>query len=231
MALSLSLDPFLPNKMSLLRSIRMIFPEWKEDNVLPAGLSHVETSGNSTIASYTWSGGNIRRARLCELNVPGKFTAETIVIYPDSSTMTPIFGTEYISIANKKFFGAIDFHPLAQDESYLKTYIDEYLYDFPARSVEDSKFYDLSTHFSSKFWIKKSEVDFREEYIDWVDRYMSRYRAALEGGESWFDSRQAHINYDRHMAEKDPAHGILKSYFSAEFADFYVQKFLFDESA
>ena len=60
---------------------------------------------------------------------------------------------------------------------------------------------------------------------------MSRYRAALEGGESWFDSRQAHTNYDRHMAERDPAHGILKSYFSAEFADFYVQKFLFDESA
>ena len=209
----------------------MIFPEWEENNVLPTGLSHVETSGSATITSYTWSGEHIRRARLCELDVPGKFTAETIVIYPNWDTMTPIFGTEYISIANKKFFGAIDFHPLAQNESYIKEYIDEYLYDFPARSVEDSKFYDLSTYFSSKFWIKKSEVDFRDEYVDWVDRYMSRYRLALAEGGPGFDSHQAHINYDKHMAEKDPAHGILKSYFSAEFADFYVQKFLFDESA
>ena len=217
--------------MSLLRSIRMTFPEWKEDNLLPPGLSHVEVSGNATITSYTWSGENIRRARLCVLNVPEKFAAETIVIYPHWSTMTPIFGTEYISIANKKFFGAIDFHPLSQDETYIKEYIDEYLYDFPVRNVEDSKFYDLSTYFSSKFWIKKSEADFRNEYMDWTDKYLSRYRMALDGGESWFDSCQAHIDYDKHMAEKDPAHGILKSYFSSEFADFYIQKFLFDQSA
>lgn len=214
--------------MSLLRSIRTIFPEWEENNVFPVGLSHVEKGRDAVITSYTWSGENIRRARLCELNVPGKFTAETTVIYPDPSTMTPIFGTEYISIANKKFFGAIDFHPLSQDETYIKAYIDEYLYDFPARSVEGSKFYDISTYFSSKFWIKKSDVDFHEEYADWTDRYMSRYRMALEGGEARFDNHQAHANYDKHMAEKDPAHGILKSYFSQEFADFYVNKFLFD---
>lgn len=218
--------------MSLLRSVRMSFPEWEGSHILlPEGLSCVVVSGNATIRSYAWSGKNIRRARLCELNVPGKFTAETLVIYPNWATMTPIFGTEYISIADRKFFGAIDFHPLAQDETYTKNYVDEYLYDFPHRSVEDSKFYDLSTYFSSKFWIKKSTTDFHQEYMDWVDRYMSRYRMALEGGESWFDNRQAHNDYDKHMAENDPAHGILKSYFSEEFANFYVQNFLFDQSA
>lgn len=216
--------------MSLIRSIRMTFPEWEETNSLPEGLDHIKTEGAAEIRSYTWSGEIIRRARVCELSVPGKFTAETLVIYPSWETDTPIFGTEYITIADKKFFGAIDFHPLSQDPTYIKTQIDEYLYDFPARSSEDSKFYDLSTYFSSKFWSKKATSGFFEEYADQVDRYMGRYRMALMDGEMGGDNRQAHINYDTHMAANDPAHGILKAYFSEEFADFYVNKFLFDLS-
>lgn len=216
--------------MSLTRSIRMNFPEWEENNFLPPGLEHTVTEGTATIKSYTWTGETIRRARACELDIPGKFTAETLVVYPSWETDTPIFGTEYITIADKKYFGAIDFHPLSQEESYLKTHIDEYLYDFPPRSAEDSKFYDLSKYFSSKFWIKKSDKDFRSEYADWVDRYMGRYRMALMDGTLGSNNMDAHVAYDRHMAANDPAHGILKAYFSQEFADFYVNKFLFDLS-
>lgn len=216
--------------MSLIRSIRMNFPEWEETNSLPEGLGHIKIEGDAEIRSYTWSGEIIRRARACELLIPGKFTAETLVIYPNWETDTPIFGTEYITIANKKFFGAIDFHPLSQEETYIKSQIDEYLYDFPSRTVEDSKFYDFSKYFSTKFWTKKSNLDFKSEYIDWVDRYMGRYRMALMDGKMVGDNRQAHVDYDTHMAANDPAHGILKSYFSEEFADFYVNKFLFDLS-
>ena len=139
--------------MSLLRAIRMNFPEWEDNSLLPSGLERIKTEKNAEIHSYPWQGPDIRRARLCELSISGKFTAETLVIYPNWDVETPIFGTEYITIANKKFFGAIDFHPLSQDESYLKTWIDGYLGDFLARSVEESKFYDLSKYFSSKFWI------------------------------------------------------------------------------
>lgn len=206
----------------------MNFPEWEDNSYLPAGLERIKTEKNAEIHSYSWQGPDIRRARLCELSISGKFTAETLVIYPNWDVETPIFGTEYITIANKKFFGAIDFHPLSQDESYLKTWIDGHLGDFPARSVEESKFYDLSKYFSSKFWIKKSEQDFHDEYLDQVDRYAVRFRKALESGKRGESNKQAHIDYDTHMAVNDPAHGILKSYFSAEFANFYVNSFLFD---
>lgn len=217
--------------MSLLRSVRINFPEWEQDSsLLPESLAPEKTEGDAVLRSYVWSGETIRRARLCEFEVPGKFTAETLVVYPSLETMTPIFGTEYITIANKKFFGAIDFHPLSQDPSYTGKYIDEYLYDFPLRTAERSKFYDLSTYFSSRFWIKKSDADFHDEYIDWTDRYLGRYRMALMDGEIGESNKDFHVAYDKHMAENDPAHGILKSYFSAEFADFYVKEFLFDLS-
>lgn len=216
--------------MSLVKSVRFTFPEWEENNVFPAGLDHIKVNNEAEIRSYTWNGEIIRRARACELVIPGKFTAETLVIYPHSETDTPIFGTEYITIADKKFFGAIDFHPLSQDPLYLQSQIQEYLYDFPDRDVEQSRFYDLSTYFSPKFWIHKSPTDFHEDYIGWVDRYMGRYRMALMDGELKSDNIQTHIDYDIHMAANDPAHGILKAYFSQEFADFYVNKFLFDLS-
>lgn len=208
----------------------MNFPEWEDDSILPTGLERIKTEKSAEIHSYVWQGSGIRRARLCVLNIPGKFTAETLVIYPSWETETPIFGTEYITIANKKFFGAIDFHPLSQDEGYLKTWIDGHLGEFPVRSVEESKFYDLSKYFSSRFWIKKSDQEFHDEYLDRVDMYAVRYRRALEGGRQTSSNKQAHVDYDTHMAVNDPAHGILKSYFSDEFADFYVNKFLFDLS-
>lgn len=218
--------------MTLLNSIETLFPEFEKDNsLLPAGLEPEKQENTIILRSHIWRGEIIRRARLCELEIPGKFTAETLVIYPDWQTKTPVFGTEYITIANKKFFGAIDFHPLSQNEIYLKEHIDEYLYDFPSRTTELSKFYDLSTFFSNKFWIKKMDKDFHEEYIDWVDRYLGRYRMALMAGEVSSNNYDFHVAYDKHMAENDPAHGILKSYFSEEFANFYVKEFLFNLSS
>ena len=218
------------SKMTLVQSVRTIFPEWEETNKLPEGLEHLTVSQGSEIRSYVWRGESIRRARVCELNIPGKFTAETLVIYPDWHTQTPILGTEYITIADRKFFGAIDFHPLLQTPEYSEKWIEEYLYDFPERETETSKFYDISKYFSSKFWMKKSESDFSTKYSDWADRYMGRYQMALMGGELGESNWRLHADYDKHMALNDPAHGILKSYFGSEFADFYVHKFLFDLS-
>ncbi len=216
--------------MSLIRSIRTIFPEFSEVNTLPEDISPIISSKGVTLSSWVWEGPKVRRARLCKLDIPGKFFAETMVIYPDFEYDAPILGTEYLRISDKKYFGAIDFHPLSQKEEYLTKYVNEYLYDFPNRSVEESKFYDLSTFFSPKFWIKKDAEDFYSEYIDWADRYLSRYRACLDEMESGSDVSALHRAYDTHMAANDPAHGILKAYFSQAFADTYTKQFLFDLS-
>ena len=216
--------------MSLIRSIRTIFPEFQETNTLPEGISNVTTSKDATLSSWSWEGPKVRRARLCKLEVPGKFFAETLVIYPKFGYDAPILGTEYLRIGDKKYFGATDFHPLSQDKEYLDRYVSEYLYDFPDREEGESKFYDFTTFFSQKFWLRKSGEDFYNEYIDWADRYLSRYRLCLEEMESSFDSEKLQSAYDTHMAVNDPAHGILKAYFSKELADTYTNEFLFSLS-
>jgi hypothetical protein len=216
--------------MSLIRSIRTIFPELSEKRLLHDTISPVISSKGVTLSSWAWDGPKIRRARLCKLEVPDKFFAETLVIYPKFEYNAPILGTEYLRIADKKYFGAIDFHPLSQDQDYSDKYIKEYLYDFPDRQEGESKFYDFTTFFSSKFWLRKSTEDFYSEYIDWADRYLSRYRLCVEEMAPGADCSKLHEAYDTHMATNDPAHGILKAYFSKDFADIYTNEFLFSLS-
>lgn len=214
--------------MSLKNQINEIFPHWIPYDNLP--IDSKISSGNSELYSYMWKSEEIDRARLCVLDIKEKFTAETLVIYPTHNVDIPILGTEYISVAGKKFFGAIDFHPLTQDPEYSSRYVEKYLHDLPDREVETSKFYDLSQFFSSKFWIRKSFLDFYNDYSAISRKFLERYKLLLSENKS--DSKAPiylplHINYDQHMGKNDPAHGILKAYFSKSFADFYINDFLF----
>lgn len=195
---------------------------------LPSWLDPVVENDSAIIRSYAWKAERCRRIRLCDLEIKDKFTAITLVIYPEFQYETPIFGTEYLRIGNKKFFGASDFHPVKDDAEYERKYILEYLWDLPDRDKEHSKFYDLSKYFSRKFWIKKTDIDFYEEYLDMNANLLQRYKECLRETVQMDTSKKFHVDYDEHMVSNDPAHGILKSYYSQTFADDYIKTFLFD---
>jgi hypothetical protein len=209
--------------MSIARSLRITFPELIPSIDFPEDVATDVFAGNVSLRSSLWVGSKFSRVRLCELDVPEKFMAETLVIYPNPRYDFPIFGCEYLRIGGKKFFGGADFHPISKRVDYAK----KYLSDFPDSTKEDSKFYDLSKYFSSKFWLKKDSVDFYPEYNEMVDQYLARYRLCVEEAQESGDSTFSQIEYNNHMAENDPARGILKAYFSAEFAEMYIHKFLF----
>ena len=99
-------------------------PEWLEPEVNDNGC---------TIKSYAWKSDKLRRLRLCNLNLKGKFIAESLVIYPDWDLNNPVFGTEYVIAGGKRFFGTIDFHPLDMRKEYIDHYINKDLRDQPDR--------------------------------------------------------------------------------------------------
>jgi 15,16-dihydrobiliverdin:ferredoxin oxidoreductase len=170
-----------------------------------------------------------RRARLCQLQCKDKFTAETFVLYPSPRTDAPIFGCEYLAIGDKKFFGGVDFHPLSTSIGYREKYIERFLGDFPDTTLEESKFYDLSTYFSNKFWVVKSDKDMYLEFLEKSFVYLERYKQMLASADiTEGPNLVLHAKYDTHMAKNDPARGILKAYFSEEFAENYIYNFLFD---
>ena len=211
--------------MSLTNLLEEILPELELSDELAPHDKYVQTA-DASITSTVWKGGRFRRARLCNLSVPGKFTAETLVIYPEPEYDFPIFGCEYLTIGQRKFFGAVDFHPISKTQDYAK----DYLAGFPDTTKADSKFYNLSEFFSPKFWIEKRDVDFYAEYISAVEEYLYVYKLASDEAKPTAGSMPAQVAYDTHMAANDPARGILKAYFSSEFAEHYIHNFLFKES-
>ena len=212
-------------QMSLTNLLEEVLPELELSDELSPQEAYVRNA-DASITSTVWKGGKFRRARLCDLYVPGKFTAETLVIYPEPEYDFPIFGCEYLTIGQSKFFGAVDFHPISKTQNYAR----DYLAGFPDTTKTDSKFYNLSEFFSPKFWIEKRGADFYAEYIRVVEEYLYAYKLASDEAKPIANSMPAQVAYDTHMAVNDPAWGILKVYFSSSFAEHYINNFLFKES-
>jgi hypothetical protein len=161
--------------------------------------------------------------RQCTLHVPGKFLAQTLVIFPAIGVNTPILGLEYIEMPGR-CFGAVDFHPQGGDFSMAYGH----LADCPDREIEKSKHYDLDKYFSPKLWLRKSADSLYDEFANVSEDRIQRYHTML-AGISPVPARSP-TGYCRYMAEYDPARGILKAYFGRDFADDYISSFLFPEN-
>jgi len=210
------------NEFTSLKQILNEFFDLEQSN-LPVQFSNSIQKGEATLSSYLWTTKFCRRIRLCELQVSNKFYAESLVIYPNFCYETPIFGTEYLKIGNKKYFGAIDFHPISKSMEYLT-----FLEMFPDKSVDESCFYDLDQFFSPKLWLHKRQEDFYDEYQIMVKCFLHQYQKCLLSSQKVTQSHQnIHMKYNECMATNDPAFGILKSYFDKQFAEEYIHNFLF----
>ena len=203
----------------------MTTPLWSENQILEliggAWDSKINESGPARIESV-WLRAperGIEYARGCILTVPGKFFAETLLIYHSEGGDFPIFGSEYIGMG-KRFFGAMDFHPPGGNNNPVEAFFP----DFPRRKVENSKHYDLNTYFSTKLWHERSENPFYERFEAEAMARAAAYVSRLPSGTGYTPCFQS---FDQYMALHDPAHGILKSYFGAEFANDYIRGFLF----
>lgn len=196
-------------------AIEVIPGEWE---------TRIDRSGPATIESVAIRAPDrgISYARGCILTVPGKFFAETLLVYPSEGRDFPIFGSEYIEMANR-CFGATDFHPPGGDNRPVEAFFP----DFPAREVQNSRHYDLDTYFSTKLWHRRDSNPFYEDFVVVCRERLRHYVARLPANTG---HRPDFTGFDRYMADHDPAHGILRSYFGAEFANDYIRGYLFPHS-
>ena len=183
------------------------------------GIASKRVAGAATLVSQVYEGEKSLR-RECILHVPGKFTAQTMVIFPFYGVNTPVFGCEYIEMPGKSF-GAVDFHPQAGDLTLIKPYLGP---DLPRDRLK-SKHYNLEQYFSPWLWLKKGEKSVYSDFYSACNTTLSLYYDMLEGISTLKALPPA--DYCKYMATHDPARGILKAYFGAEFADDYIEHFLF----
>lgn len=181
------------------------------------------TENDLFLKSCVWTSDRCHRVRFCKFSVKNKFYAESLVIYPDFFYNVPIFGTEYIKIGSKRFFGAIDFHPITDNKEYLK-----FLEMFPDKQQIKTHSYDLNSFFSEKLWARRRTEDFYSEYQIMLKCFLYQYKKCLYSADKTsksFEKQQE--KYNVYMKTNDPAHGILKSYFGEDFAKEYIDNFLF----
>ena len=194
----------------------------KEKN-LPDWLSSTTKNNNAILKSYLWSSELCHRIRFCELIIGDKFYGESLVIYPNFCYETPIFGTEYLKIGKKQYFGAVDFHPITENQNFMK-----FLDIFPDRKLNKTIFYDFDLFFSKKLWLRRRNEEFYDEYQIMVKCFMYQYKKCLlESKENSSSFKFHQSQYNNYMALNDPAFGILKSYFNKDFAKDYIHNFLF----
>jgi hypothetical protein len=200
---------------------------WLSNVLEPAWSVKTDIAGVALLRSrhFTDPGRGIFYCRECVLDVPGKFFAETALVYPQTAGVFPIFGSEYIRMARGSF-GAIDFHPTQTENNTIPPEFGH----FPTRTVAKSPHYDLDRHFSPVLWHKKSPDDFYEEFADTAEDRLRGYMGVLgHFCDSGGVEPDRFVEFDDYMAINDPARGILKAYFGSEFANDYIRRFLFPQ--
>ena len=105
--------------------------------------------------------------------------------------------------------------------------INKWLGNQPNRTKNKSNIYDLNKFFSKKLWIKSETSDFYEEYLKKLEEYLKAYLKMMAKPQREY-SVEEQTAYDKHLAGTDPAYGILKNYYDKEFAEKYINTFLFD---
>lgn len=195
---------------------------WIDDALGTDWVTKYRVNGPVTLRSRSFSDPSrgIFLARECVLEVPGKFFAETLLVYPQTNEIFPIFGSEYLR-TGKGFLGVIDFHSGQAENNQIPADFNH----FAPRTIPGSRHYDLDRHFSPVLWHHKSPNDFYGEFAGIASTRLHHYLRVLPPNTPPEPRRFS--PFDTYMALNDPARGILKAHFGAEFADEYLRLFLF----
>lgn len=182
--------------------------------------------------------GLFRRIRMTYFDGGDKLQVFNSLWYPSFDRDAPLLGVDLLAFAgSKKILCVVDAQPPASRD-YDASRLDEIRAGAPelAGTVSE-RWYEDSRYFSPQMLYSR----FEESGKDGVDavlfptfqKYIRAYVDLVEGVEpaSGEDDRRnvrrAQAEFDAWNAERDPAHNLFKSYFGEDFADDYVNHYLF----
>jgi len=194
---------------------------------------------DTVIRSFLWDVPGFRRWRVTRMDGGEKLQVLNSVAYPNYSNEQPILGIDLLWFEKKgKLVAVLDFQPLIQNDHYFRRYFEglktlkKNYPDF--YSNKEMNLYDSKKYFSPwvLFYVGEGnnlKYSLREVFIDFLDQYWLVHKEPVQNYQKLSPKKikELHIEYDSYNAEVDPAHGLFKSYFGKEWADDFVQEFLF----
>jgi 15,16-dihydrobiliverdin:ferredoxin oxidoreductase len=212
---------------------------------IPDGLaSQTSTRGRSstTINSWAYQCPEFRKIRYTYIESGASTQIFNSVIYPNPKYRLPIFGLDFLSFGQVKNLIVMDFQPLFQDEPYLEKYIKplQALHDnYPDLSQNlEMKVYDANLYFSKYLLFAKTDTQtVKTRVFEAFKEYLSLYWQILERETPLDDPSdiqsivKAQKDYDQYNAERDPALGLLSSYFGQQWTEKFLYGFLFEDAS
>jgi len=206
-----------------------------EDNLK----EYFSVRGNAVIRSWLWDVPGFRRWRVTRMDAGNKIQVLNTVAYPEYINNHPILGIDLIWFGMKnKLVAVLDFQPLIQDEEYFLTYyqglksLKTNYSEF--NSNKAMKIYDSNNYFSPWVLFYSGTFDALEISLNnLIDKFLNTYwhiyseKLDKYKNLSHKDVMTLHRNYDTYSCERDPAHGLFKSYFGEEWANNFLHNFLF----
>ncbi len=218
-------------------------------NILDCGGKELEISdyfrekkslkGDSVIRSWLWSVPGFRRWRVTRMDAGEKLQVLNSVAYPEFSNDMPIMGIDILWFGVKqKLVAILDFQPLLQDKDYFDLHfqglqaIKKSFSDFSNSNIMNS--YDVNKYFSP--WVlfcRGGQFEMNSSlpviFNRFLQSYLDHYKQSMEMKSkiSIDEVKRLHICYDIYNSERDPAHGLFKSYFGKDWADSFLSEFLF----
>ncbi len=196
----------------------------------------VSIKGDSFIRSWLWDVPGFRRWRVTRMDAGNKIQVLNSVAYPDYINDQPILGIDLLWFgATNKLVAVLDFQPLIQDDDYFQKYyqgLGNLKNNFQEFNNEITmKIYDSNKFFSPfVLFYSGSAKTIKESLSNLFQNFIEYYWQLSESKLNTMNSEQVrkiHIEYDTYNAERDPAHGLFKSYFGKDWADNFVSNFLF----
>jgi len=210
----------------------------------PDGLGEcVGIKGDSIIRSWLWNVPGFRRWRVTRLDAGENLQVLNSVAYPNYINDQPLLGIDLLWFGRtSKMVAVLDFQPLVQDPDYLERHF-QGLKSLRSRfsdlnNDEMMRSFDPHQYFSPWLLFYRGGIAQAEKIIffafpAFLNCYWCLHDNSMKTSSKISPDKVKYLQatYDQYSSERDPAHGLFKSYFGKEWSDRFMNEFLFPESS
>tara|TARA_B100000902_G_scaffold311249_1_gene301038 strand:+ start:1233 stop:1862 length:630 start_codon:yes stop_codon:yes gene_type:complete len=204
-----------------------MWKEYKNFITKTLQLEAVQTSNNgSRLESTLYSGPNILKSRETVIT-DGATSIYNNIVYPKTGENLPCLGMDLMCFFEKKVVIVFDFQHPTPNYDFNHPIILYLLGDMHDNTDSNIRFFEAGNHFSRFIYVRKCIASEIPHHFNIFRRYVSAYNELLDFAQPTGTDTSVYQKFDQYMLDLDPVIGYMASKFGKDWAENYVNNFLF----
>jgi hypothetical protein len=187
--------------------------------------SNTYNKENIIITSKIYSGTNYIKSRETFI-YSDNLSIYNNIIYPKTGKNLPCFGIDLMAFMENKVIIVFDFQHPKEHHNFTHDIVHEYLNGYE-NNTEKIRFFEPGNHFSKYIFVRKCSVHQVNDYLTDFKKYILSYKKMIEFENPIETNTEEYVDFDTYMHKLDPVGGFMRSKFGKDFAEDYVNNFLF----